>query len=92
MGAGYQLSHLEVVNAITKVARPVMAIALGKIITVEEMPHFQDDIRLGVIEVMKHYKHDLGSIEALATWPPVIRDAEERARLVFIALVLNLYN
>lgn len=88
----YQLSHLEIVKAITKVCVPVMVIALGKIIETGAEDQFRDEIRQGVIEVMKHYKHDLGSIEALATWPPVIRDAEERARLVFIALVLNLYN
>lgn len=86
------LSHNEIVTALTDVAAPVMVIALGKMVMPEDQEAFRDEIKQGVIEVLKHYKQDLGSIDALGNWPPIIRDADERARLVFIALVLNIYN
>lgn len=88
-----QLSHMEIVGAISGIAARVF----GILIPAQTMADLGPDqlervLRHDVIEVLKRRKlGDAAYIQGDATWSNLMRQADERLQLAFIALVLAIY-
>lgn len=86
------LSHTEVVAGIAAVASRVMMVALPVQAT---MPLSHEDaakeLQQDVIEVLRLQKFPPVYIDQHANWSELLKQGSERDRLIFIALVLGIY-
>ena len=87
------LSHMEIVGAISGIAARVF----GVLIPAQAMADLGPDqlervLQHDVIEVLKHRNlGDAAYIHGAANWSNLMRQADERLQLAFIALVLAIY-
>lgn len=88
------MNQNQVIDAIGEVAGKVLRVNLGigSIPSEAEQGNYDIQVRAAVVEVIKHHKHDMGLIENLAAWPPILQQTDERGRLTFIATVLAIYD
>lgn len=84
------LSHMEVVNAIARIAERVFGVLLPADVTAELGERLFTVLRHDVIEVLKHQGQDTGYVER-ANWSKPMRDAGERMQLALHALVMGIY-
>lgn len=84
------MSHMEVVNAITRVAQRVFGVLLPADVTAELGDRLFAVIRHDVIEVLKHQGQDTSYVSR-ANWSKPLKDAGERMQLVMHALVMGIY-
>lgn len=87
------LSHMEIVGAIAAIAARVF----GVLIPAEMMAELGPDqlervLKHDVMEVLRHRKlGDSAYIQTAANWSNIMRQADERLQLAFVALVLAIY-
>ena len=93
MDGGAELSHMEIVGAISGIAARVF----GVLIPAQTMADLGPDqleqvLKHDVIQVLKYRAHgDAAYIQGVANWSNIMRQADERLQLAFIALVLAIY-
>lgn len=86
------LSHTQIVAAIAEVAARVMMVALPVQATMTRtFEAAEQELRQDVVEVLKLQKYPPAYIDEHATWSPLLAAGDERTRLIFIALVLGIY-
>ena len=84
------LSHMEVVNEIARIAERVFGVLLPADVTAELGERLFTVLRHDVIEVLKHQGQDTGYVHS-ANWSKPMRDAGERMQLALHALVMGIY-
>ena len=85
------LPHNEVVDLIAGIAGQVMTV-LEPIGTNEEPGYRANQIRNGVIQVLRQRTMPTSILDDHVEWPPMLADWMTRDRRVFAALVLAIYN
>lgn len=90
------LSHMRILDEITRIAAKVMPVVLENEneINVDDAIQAMSQLREGVIIVLNN--HELGGLQLSlytgAKWPPMLRDLDPHYLRVFIALVRSIYN
>lgn len=86
------LSHNGIVDAISKVAARVMMVALPVDATMTiDFDQAAQTLRQDVIQVLQLQNYPPVYIIEHGQWSPLIKSADERTKLIFIALVLGIY-
>lgn len=88
------LSHKEIIAGLTDVASRVMAVVLanGQKIIAADGKDLHPFIENDVIEVLKLRREPPFHIQRLANWSPLLTEASQRDRDIFVALILSIYN
>ena len=87
-----ELRHMEIVDAISAVAARVMMVALPVSATFDQtFATAQSQLKQDVIEVLKLRDYPPIYTDQHANLSTLLRQADERTRLIFIALVLGIY-
>lgn len=87
-----ELRHMEIVEAISAVAARVMMVALPVSATFSlTFDTARDALKQDVIEVLKLRDYPPIYTDQHAHWSDLLKQADERTRLIFIALVLGIY-
>lgn len=87
-----ELSHKEIVAGIAQVASRVMMVALPVDATMP-LSHeaAAETLKQDVIEVLKLKGYPPVYIDEHATWSELLKRGDDKTRIIFIALVLGIY-
>lgn len=86
------MRHNDIVDAISKVAARVMMVALPVDATITlDFDQAAQTLRQDVIQVLQLQKFPPVYILEHGHWSPLIKAADERTKLIFVALVLGIY-
>lgn len=84
------LPHNEVVDLIAGIAHQVMGQVHDSYVGTPE--YLENQIRNGVIQVLRQRTMPMSVIDEHVEWPPMLFDWPQRSRCIFAALVLAIYN
>lgn len=86
------MSHKQVVEAIATVAARVMMVALPVSATFNLSESEAAATLAGdVVQVLKYQNYPAVYIDQHAEWSDLMKQADERTRFIFIALVMGIY-
>ena len=89
-----ELSHMQIVAAITEIAIQVIPTVLAEDdkIHADSMEDAEAQLKQAVIEVLKQPNSAPTDVDVLAFWPAILKETSIHNRMIFIALVRAIYN